>query len=75
MCRHSVVSRQYRTDSCEGNVARLTWLVSHQQTIRAQDARSPPAIQALQQWQFLPAQLDGRRVASKVLIGVTVTVE
>lgn len=44
-------------------------------TIRAQDARSQPAIQALQQWQFLPAQLDGRPVASKVLIGVTVTVE
>jgi hypothetical protein len=40
-------------------------------SIRA-DARSQPAIQALQQWQFLPAQLDGRPVASKVLIGVTV---
>lgn len=44
-------------------------------TIRAQDARSQSAIQALQQWEFLPAQLDGRPVASKVLIGVTVTVE
>ena len=44
-------------------------------TIRAQDARSQPAIQALQQWQFLPAQLDGQPVASKILIGVTVTVE
>jgi hypothetical protein len=43
-------------------------------SIRA-DARSQPAIQALQQWQFLPAQLDGRPVASKVLIGVTVTEE
>jgi hypothetical protein len=43
-------------------------------SIRA-DARSQPAIQALQQWQFLPAQLDGRPVASKVLIGVTVTGE
>ena len=31
-------------------------------SIRAQDARSQPAIQALQQWQFLPAQLDGRPV-------------
>jgi TonB-like protein len=41
-------------------------------SIRAQDARSQPAIQALQQWQFLPAQLDGRPVASKVLIGVSV---
>ena len=44
-------------------------------TIHGQDARSQPAIQALQQWEFLPAQLDGRPVASKVLIGVTVTVE
>lgn len=43
-------------------------------TIR-QDARSQPAIRALQQWQFLPAQLDGRPVASKVLIGVTVGAE
>lgn len=41
-------------------------------SIRAQDLRSQPAIRALQQWQFLPAQLDGRPVASKVLIGVIV---
>lgn len=41
--------------------------------IRAQDARSQAAIRALQQWEFLPAQLDGKPVASKVLIGVTVT--
>jgi hypothetical protein len=41
-------------------------------TIRSQDARSQPAIHALQQWEFLPAQLDGRPVSSKVLIGVTV---
>lgn len=44
-------------------------------TIRAQDARSQFAIHALQQWQFLPAQLDGRPVSSKVLIGVTIRVE
>lgn len=44
-------------------------------TIRAQDARSQPAIHALQQWQFLPAQVDGRPVASKVLIGVTIRAE
>jgi len=44
-------------------------------SIRAQDVRSQPAIQALQQWQFLPAQLDGQPVASKVLIGVIVRVE
>ena len=43
--------------------------------IRAQDARTQPAIRALQQWEFLPAQLDGRPVASKVLIGVTVAEE
>lgn len=42
--------------------------------IRAQDVRSQPAIRALQQWEFLPAQLDGRPVASKVLIGVSVMV-
>jgi hypothetical protein len=44
-------------------------------SIRAQDPRAQPAIHALQQWEFLPAQLDGRPVASKVLIGVTVTEE
>ena len=43
--------------------------------IRTQDARAQPAIRALQQWEFLPAQLDGRPVASKVLIGVTVIEE
>ena len=41
--------------------------------IRAPDARSQPAIRALQQWEFLPAQLDGKPVASKVLIGVSMT--
>lgn len=40
--------------------------------LRAQDPRSLAALQALQQWEFLPAQLDGRAVASKVLLGVTV---
>ena len=44
-------------------------------SIRSQDPRSQPAIHALQQWQFLPAQLDGRSVASKVLIGVTAVEE
>jgi TonB-like protein len=44
-------------------------------SIRTQDVRSQPAIHALQQWEFLPAQLDGRPVASKVLIGVTVVEE
>jgi hypothetical protein len=44
-------------------------------TTRVLDARAQPAIHALQQWEFLPAQLDGRPVASKVLIGVTVTAE
>jgi hypothetical protein len=44
-------------------------------SIRTQDSRSQPAIHALQQWEFLPAQLDGRPVASKFLIGVTVVEE
>lgn len=44
-------------------------------SVRVQDVRSQAAIQALQQWQFLPAQLDGRPVASKVLIGVIVRFE
>jgi len=42
-------------------------------SIRALDARAQTALHALQQWEFLPAQLDGRPVATKVLIGVTVT--
>jgi hypothetical protein len=41
--------------------------------IRAQDPRSQAAVLALQQWEFLPAQLDGKPVPSKVLIGVTIT--
>lgn len=40
--------------------------------IRAQDGRAQPAVDALAQWVFLPAQLDGKPVASKVLIGVSV---
>ena len=40
--------------------------------LRAQDPRSLAALRALQQWEFLPAQLDGKAVASKVLLGVTV---
>ena len=44
-------------------------------SIRVQDARTQTALHALQQWEFLPAQLDGRPVATKVLIGVTVTEE
>lgn len=45
------------------------------QSLRAlhvQDRWAQLAIRALQQWVFLPAQSDGRAVASKVLIGVTV---
>jgi hypothetical protein len=40
--------------------------------IRASDGRAQPALNALAQWEFLPAQLDGKPVASKVLIGVIV---
>jgi hypothetical protein len=40
--------------------------------IRVLDARAECALKALAQWVFLPAQLDGKPVASRVLIGVTV---
>lgn len=43
--------------------------------VRAQDARSQVAIRALEQWEFLPAQLEGKPVASKVLVGVAVHVQ
>jgi hypothetical protein len=41
--------------------------------VRIQDARAQAAIRALEQWEFSPAQLDGKPVATKVLIGVTVS--
>jgi hypothetical protein len=40
--------------------------------IHALDARARCAVNALSQWEFLAAQLDGKPVASKVLIGVSV---
>jgi hypothetical protein len=40
--------------------------------IRALDGRAQFALNALAQWEFLAAQLDGKPVASKVLIGVGV---
>lgn len=43
--------------------------------IRAADVSANAALKALQQWQFLPAQLDGRAVPAKVLIGVTLIVQ
>jgi hypothetical protein len=43
--------------------------------VRTQDTRSQVAIRALEQWEFLPAQLNGKPVASKVLVGVAVTVQ
>jgi hypothetical protein len=43
--------------------------------VRAQDTRSQVAMRALEQWEFLPAQLDGKPVASKVLVGVAVNVQ
>ena len=42
--------------------------------LRVQDARAQAAIRALEQWEFLPAQLDGKPVATKVVIGVTVSI-
>jgi hypothetical protein len=40
--------------------------------IRALDVRAQSALNALAKWEFLPAQLDGKPVASRVLIGVNV---
>jgi len=40
--------------------------------IRALDGRARSALNALAQWQFLAAQLNGKQVACKVLIGVSV---
>ena len=40
--------------------------------IRALDGRAQSAVNALSQWEFLAAQLGGKPVASKVLIGVSV---
>jgi hypothetical protein len=40
--------------------------------IRVLDVRAQSALKALAQWEFLPAQLDGKPVASRVLIGVSV---
>ena len=42
--------------------------------IRPQDPRSQYAMRALEQWEFLPAQMDGKPIACKVLIGVPVTI-
>ena len=40
--------------------------------IRALDGRARSALKAVAQWQFLAAQLNGKQVACKVLIGVSV---
>jgi hypothetical protein len=40
--------------------------------IRALDARAQWAVNALAQWEFLAAQLDGKPVSSKILVGVSV---
>jgi hypothetical protein len=40
--------------------------------VRASDARAQSAIDALAKWEFLPAHLDGRAVATRVVIGVGV---
>jgi hypothetical protein len=41
-------------------------------SLHPMDARSQVVINALEQWEFLPAQIDGKPVAVKVLIGATV---
>jgi hypothetical protein len=43
--------------------------------VRVQDTRSQAAIHALEQWEFLPAQLDGKPIACKVLVGVAMRVQ
>lgn len=43
-------------------------------SLRPQDTRSQAALCALEQWEFLPAQLDGKPVSSKILLGVAVMV-
>ena len=40
--------------------------------IRVLDARAQSALSALAQWEFLAAQLSGKPVACKILIGVSV---
>jgi hypothetical protein len=40
--------------------------------IRPLDGRARSALNAIAQWEFLAAQLDGKSVASRVLIGVSV---
>jgi hypothetical protein len=40
--------------------------------VRAADGRAQFALDALEQWEFMAAQLDGKAVACKVLIGITV---
>jgi len=40
--------------------------------IRVLGVRAESALKALAKWEFLPAQLDGKSVASRVLIGVSV---
>lgn len=41
-------------------------------TVRALGTRSQAAVAALAQWEFLPAEVEGKPVASRVLIGVMV---
>jgi hypothetical protein len=43
--------------------------------IHASGARAESAVTALAQWEFEPAQLEGKAVASKMLIGITIVPE
>jgi hypothetical protein len=40
--------------------------------VRTMDAKAQAAIRSLEQWEFQPAQLGGKPVPSKILIGVSV---
>jgi hypothetical protein len=41
--------------------------------VRTEGSGSQIAIDALRQWQFAPAEINGKPVATKVLIGVAIT--
>ena len=43
--------------------------------IRASGGRAQSAVAALEQWEFEPAQLEGKAVASKMLIGIAILPE
>ncbi|MGI9101719.1 MAG: hypothetical protein ACR2IF_04660 [Terriglobales bacterium] len=45
--------------------------MQNMRAVYADDSRSVPVISTLEKWEFLPAQVNGRSVAAKILIGIT----